>query len=279
MQVCRSAVAALLAASVVAGCSSTGGPEGTTRSQPLVVADTGTPVQTVLAHLYADALSRGGAAARVDTVDGLPGALAGLDDASVALVPGFTGSFLAQLDPSSAARAPEDVYADLARALPEWLAVTDQGLAENGPTVSVTAAAGSALPEATLSALSPQCSRLSAAVDPAVDASAVTRALTESYDCAFAPAGPTEVTIVRATDRVAVVDATAVVLADDRDGLTADVLVPLVRKGSVDETLDRPLQIIAGELTTADLAEMVDRVRGGEDPGAVAASWLGTQSF
>ena len=161
----------------------------------------------------------------------------------------------------------------------EWLAVTDQGLAENGPEGSVTAAAGSALPEATLSALSPQCSRLSAAIDPAVDVAAVTRALAESYDCAFAPAGPTEVTIVRATDRVAVVDATDVVLADDRDGLTADVLVHLVRKGSVDETLDRPLQIIAGELTTADLAEMVDRVRGGEDPGAVAASWLGTQSF
>ncbi len=277
MRVCRSAVAALLAASMVAGCSSTGDPEGTTR--PLTIADTGTPVQTVLAHLYAGALSRGGAAARVDTVGGLPGALAGLDDASIALVPSFTGMLLTQLDPSSDARAPEDVYADLARALPEWLAVTDQGLAENGPTVSVTAAAGAALPEATLSALAPQCSRLSAAIDPGVDAAAVTRALAESYGCAFAPAGPPEVTVVRASDRIAGVDATDVVLADDRDGLIADVLVPLVRKGAVDETLDRPLQIIAGELTTADLAEMVDRVRGGEDPGAVAASWLGTQSF
>ena len=279
MRVCRSAAVALLAASMMAGCSAPAGPEGTTRPQLLVVADTGTPVQTVLAHLYSGALSRGGATTRVDTVDGLPGALTGLDDASVALVPTFTGSLLAQLDPSSGARAPEDVYVDLARALPEWLAVTDQGLAENGPTVSVTAAAGAALPEATLSALSPQCSRLAAAIDPGVDAGAVTQALAESYDCVFAAAGSTDVTVVRASDRVAEVDATDVVLADDRDGLTADVLVPLVRKGTVDESLDRPLQVVAGELTTADLAELVERVRGGEDPGAVAESWLGMQSF
>ncbi|WP_052493246.1 glycine betaine ABC transporter substrate-binding protein [Rhodococcus sp. MEB064] len=272
--------AVLLPLVLSAGCSSAAVDEPTTTVGALAVADTGTPVQSVLAHIYAGALTRDGMAASVMPVDDTAAALTGLDDASVSMLPGFTGSLLRQLDPSSDARDADDVYGALARALPEWLSVSDQGLAENGPTVSVPSTVGSTLEEATVSALAPQCETLSADVEPAADDAAVRAVLDEVYDCLLAaPGGVPAVTVLDATDRSSDPESTDVVLADDRDGFVAEEVVPLFRKGSVDDESARRLQVIAGELTTADLARMVERVRAGEDPSAIARNWLGEQSF
>ncbi|MGB3769622.1 MAG: glycine betaine ABC transporter substrate-binding protein [Rhodococcus sp. (in: high G+C Gram-positive bacteria)] len=278
----RAVVAGAVSVTALSGCSSATGPDtGPTRSS-LIVADTGSPVQSVLAHVYAGALQRSGAEVSVSSVDGFDAALTGLDDASISMVPGFTGSLLTRFDPGSAAREPDEVYSALARALPEWLSLTDQGLAENGPTVSVTESVGSALSEATLSALSPRCDGLSARIESGAALDEVPAALAEVYGCRFAAAGPAadpEVTVVTATDRVPNTDAAEVVLSDDDDAFRADVVVPLFRKGVVGDDRSRSLQIVAGELTTADLAEMVDRVRAGDDSARVAEDWLSGLTF
>lgn len=265
---------------LTAGCSSASVDESRATVDALVVADTGTPVQSVLANIYAGALTRDGMAASVMPVDDTAAALTGLDDASLSMLPGFTGSLVRQLDPSSDARDADDVYAALARALPEWLSVGDQGLAGNGPTVSVPSAVGATLEEATVSALAPECETLSADIDPAVDDTNVRAVLDEVYDCRLAASdGAPAATVRDATDRPSDPQSTDVVLADDRDGFVAENVVPLFRKGSVDDESARRLQVIAGELTTADLARMVERVRAGEDPSAIARNWLGEQSF
>ena len=89
-----------------------------------------------------------------------------------------------------------------------------------------------------------------------------------------------EVSIVASTD-VGAADSVQgeVTLADTDSAYRAQNVVPLFRKGSLGETQTTALGVVAGDLTTADLADMVDQVRGGASPNAVAEEWLGQRNF
>lgn len=55
----------------------------------------------------------------------------------------------------------------------------------------------------------------------------------------------------------------------------AQNVVPLIRNGVLTEDQLKALNVVAGELTSADLAAMAERVRRGEaDPEQAAADWL-----
>lgn len=55
----------------------------------------------------------------------------------------------------------------------------------------------------------------------------------------------------------------------------AENVVPLMRTGALTTTQIKALNVVAGELTSTDLADMGDEVRGGErSPGQVAGDWL-----
>ncbi|MFC4605673.1 glycine betaine ABC transporter substrate-binding protein [Rhodococcus kronopolitis] len=51
-------------------------------------------------------------------------------------------------------------------------------------------------------------------------------------------------------------------------------VVPLMRTGALTEEQVKALNVVAGELTSTDLAELAEQVRGGRGPGEVAADWL-----
>ncbi|WP_169922371.1 glycine betaine ABC transporter substrate-binding protein [Rhodococcus maanshanensis] len=56
---------------------------------------------------------------------------------------------------------------------------------------------------------------------------------------------------------------------------TAENVVPLMRSGVLTEDQVKALNVVAGELTSADLASMAERVRRGEtDPKRAANEWL-----
>ena len=55
----------------------------------------------------------------------------------------------------------------------------------------------------------------------------------------------------------------------------AENVVPLMRTGALTTTQIKALNVVAGELTSTDLADMGDEVRAGErSPGQVAGDWL-----
>jgi osmoprotectant transport system substrate-binding protein len=68
-------------------------------------------------------------------------------------------------------------------------------------------------------------------------------------------------------------------LPDDDHVYPAQNVVPLYRTGVLDESAVKSFSVVAGELTTADLADMIGEVRGGAASGDVAGRWLGEHSL
>lgn len=250
----------------------------------------------LLARIYAGAIESSGTVVEVEPgLGGRSDYLAALDAGDVSLVPDFTGALLSTFDTSSSATDAEDVFVDLNRSLPEGLSVGDYALAEDRPTVAVSAAVNAA-GISTLSALAPTCAQ---AVLGSVDypgGSDVNTAIAQvdsEYGCI-----PVEVRSYRdadsAVDAVTSGDLDALffgtaslgsraadltTLEDDASILRAQNVVPLMAAGALDDAAYATLSVVAGELTTADLADMVDEVRGGAESGDVAVRWLGEHNL
>ena len=244
----------------------------------LVVGARPGPDHALIAHLYAAALRYHGTAARVETVDD---PLAALDSGAVRVAPGFTGRLLAQLDPESPARAAEQVYRELVSALPEGVAAGDYtSSAEDKPAVAVTEATATAWGGRDLTALTRHCRQLRAGTAGVAAPAAVgvcrpgrprefpdTARLFEAlrggvvnaaWTTTAAPDTPSEFVVL--SDRTALV--------------RAENLVPLYRRNELDERQVLALNEVAGVLDTEALAEMRRKVAAGEDPAAVAESWI-----
>ncbi len=174
----------------------------------------------------------------------------------------------------------------LARSLPDWLTVADSATAADDVVVRTTNPATGAT---TLSAFAPSCAdatvRVAADTDgPAGDTDglhgdAILATLDEVYGCRFrARVGEGEnadVVVGRALTAPLPEAATgATSLTDDRAAFPAQEVVPIVRKGSLNDSAASALETVAGELTTADLAASVERVATGESAEAVAQQWV-----
>ncbi|MBY6364667.1 glycine betaine ABC transporter substrate-binding protein [Rhodococcoides corynebacterioides] len=275
------AVAAVLAVvpAAVAGCGP-GEPQSgaaVLAATPITVADTGSPVGTTLAAIYRAAFARAGVDAVVVPTRGLPDGLAALDDTRVSVLPTFSGDALALLDRSSDARSSEDVHEALARSLPDWLTVADSATAADDVVVRTSSTVTGA---ATLSAFAPSCADATVRVIGESDVAgsdATLATLADVYGCRFRTrvgenAG---VLVGRAlTAPLPETAADATTLADDRTAFPAQEVVPIVRKGALDESAGSAIETVAGELTTADLAASVERVAAGESADAVAQRWV-----
>jgi len=290
------AATAAIAAAAVAGCASpvldeAPGPSG-------VVVGTGTETDgELLAHLYAGALRRTG----IDVTVRDTGDLAALDSAEVTLVPGYTGRLLRRFDPSAPQTDAEDVFTALGRALPTDLTVADYASAQDRAVLVLSDATSAALGVTDVDAITGRCAELTVAATPAFAASGGLEALASAGCVPAAVEQVDDADAVRAaadrgalgaltTASPALVDAGLVALADAPDRapgeeataedaqpplFAAQNVVPLFRRDVFGERQLDALSVIAGELTTADLAEMRARVDGGEDSAAVADAWLG----
>lgn len=287
-------VVAITLATTLAGCAADG------QEHAAVVVGSGDEVTSeLLAHIYAGAVRSAGVAVTVK--EGLgerADYLTALDAGEISLVPDFTGDLLHTFDSLSGATEAEDVFIDLNRSLPEGLSVGDYSLAEDRTTIAVS-------PTGPLSELSTISELASAHIDASVgvvgdpakpDPQEVVFGLRSAAD--FSGAGSTDFVVY--ADAQGAVDAlnsgeigalaftTAsfgplaadlTTLEDDDSVFTAQNVVPLMREGVLDDSAYATLSVVAGELTTADLADMIGEVRSGGASGDVAARWLGEHNL
>ncbi|MFI9401108.1 glycine betaine ABC transporter substrate-binding protein [Nocardia sp. NPDC052316] len=250
----------------------------------------------LLAEIYAGALARTGARTSVEArLGGRADYLAALDAGRVDLVGEHNGALLAFLDTTAADRTPDQVRKALSKSLPEGLVVTD---AADGtdlrPRVLVSGAAAARDNVRTVGDLVPRCGTLTVGVAPVPDLITLPPALEQVADCAATVRFPDPAALRKAlldgqvqagllTGPPSVVPGATdglTILSDTGYALRAENVLPLFRKGVLDEQQIKKLNYVAGELTTDDLAAMIRSVR---DEGAKAAElarqWLDDHSL
>ncbi len=250
----------------------------------------------VLAHIYAGAVRSAGVAVEVtENLGERDDYLAALDAGEVAVVPDLSGELLATFDSTSDASSADDVFTDLNRSLPEGLAVGDYALAEDRTTIAVSPT-GEFASRTSLTDLAPECEDIVVGTvddDYAPDPMNVAAALSSEYRCevddfVLYPDARAAVNALETGEVGALAVRTAsfgplvsdvTTLEDDESAFTAQNVVPLLREGVLDDAAYSTLAVVAGELTTADLADMIDEVRGGANSGDVAARWLGDRNL
>jgi osmoprotectant transport system substrate-binding protein len=280
-------------------------------STPLVIGATPGVPAAVVADIYRQVLRSAGATVADDTTVGDYGRLLdGLDGGRVSMFGAFDGDLLSRLAPSSTATSPDDVYSDLNRALPQGVSVGDPTPVSDQVQVVVTAALASSVGVDALT----ECGRLPVGL-PLVgdrDLDGPTASALTAAGCRFAPyrrldsvdAVLAEVRGGRAAGVVSplsaagtATDLTALAPAAEQSGsgptatsttptrvdpaaIRAQVLVPVYASGALTRDQVRTMNKVAGELTTADLATMAQRVSLGEATrSAVVAGWLAEHGF
>ncbi|MFE7745776.1 glycine betaine ABC transporter substrate-binding protein [Nocardia sp. NPDC057455] len=271
---------------------------GNDEPAPSITVAAGDSIESsVLAEIYAGALARTGA--RTAVAPGLGNRadyLAALDADRVQVVGEHTGALLAHFDEHAAVRLPKEVAKAVSAALPEGLVVSD--LAEGTdlrPRVLLTAQAAAQDKVRTVSDLAPRCGELTVGVatTPGLlssarrdrvdgcdfaatvafpDPGALRKALLDGKVQVGLLGGPPELA-PGATDGLTV-------LSDDDYAVRAENVLPLFRKGLLDQRQIKKLNYVAGELTTDELADMIRTVRDdGAAPGDVARAWLDEHSL
>ncbi|WP_330228706.1 ABC transporter substrate-binding protein [Nocardia sp. NBC_00508] len=247
----------------------------------------------VLAEIYAGALARTGVRTAVaPRLGGRADYLAALDADRVHVVGEHSGALLAHLDEHATARPPKRVADALSAALPEGLVISDiADGADLRPRVVLTTEAAARDKLRSVGDLASRCRELTVGVAsmpgvlprPATlnrvtgcafastvafaDPAALRKALLDGQIQAGLLTGPPELA-PGATDGLTV-------LSDDDYAVPAENVLPLFRKGLLDERQIKKLNYVAGELTTDELAAMIRRVReDGVAPGDVARGWL-----
>ncbi|MGK8501203.1 glycine betaine ABC transporter substrate-binding protein [Nocardia asiatica] len=247
---------------------------------------------SVLAEIYAGALARTGTRTAVAArLGGRADYLAALDADRVQVVAEHTGALLAHFDVPAAEQLPKMVAEAVSAALPEGLVISDfADGADLRPRVLLTAQAADRDKVRSVGDLAPRCGELTVgvAVTPGLipsggsdrvrgcdfaatvafpDPAALRKALLDGRVQAGLLSGPPELA-PGATDGLAV-------LSDDGCAVRPENVLPLFRKGLLDQRQIKKLNYVAGELTTDELAVMIRRVRDeGAAPGDIARDWL-----
>ncbi|ALG86686.1 ABC transporter substrate-binding protein [Gordonia phthalatica] len=271
-----------LAATLLTAC-------GSDAADPFRVGSDGSATMRVAAAVYAGALQRTGV--RIEVQPKPEGDRRLLDETAqgdLDLFPAFTGELLTTLTPKPEATSAADVEDAVNRALPQDVTIGDPAAVDNRRQLvlsqrlvderHVTDLAGCGalppgMPLVTTGTLTDDDRTAFAAcrvgpVTEGLTAAEVVRRVASGtqlgtltgLEAATALAGHDDVTAVRSADT----------------GPRSQDLVPVFRAGRVGKSQMKALSRVAGELTTADLAAMAQKVDGGADPTAVANEWLST---
>jgi len=137
--------AAVGVAMALSGCASgdpldTGSGDENANSETIVVGSQAYYSNEIIAEIYAQALENAGFDVKRQFQIGQRDAyLPALESGEVDVFPEYTGNLLQFYSPDTTATASEDVYAELADALPEGLTVLDQASATDQDSYNVTA--------------------------------------------------------------------------------------------------------------------------------------------
>lgn len=267
-------------------------------SDPVVVIETASFGEAeIVGHIYANALVREGwrvtplsqAGTQDEVIDSVT-----TGEATFTL--GYSGELLRRFDPSSTVRAPDEVYSAMMAALPEGVTAADQSPAEDAPVYVVSKHTSVTSGLESLSDLAGRCGEFTlGARKEALADRELASSVGATYDCGFGNrmelgsnprtvfealrAGTIGVGLVQSSDPILAPE-DMVPLDDDADAILAQHLVPVFRKGSLSEDQLAVVNRISGELTTADLRELLLGVEfGTATPVGLANFWLDEHGY
>lgn len=285
--------------------------EDTAPSRELTVGAPDSAVMAVMAQVYAGALRHAGSSVSAEVNSGdYRQLLDEMDTLDVDLFPAFSGRLLTQLAPQLDPRTADEVYTDLNRSLPQGVSVGDATMVTGTPQVFVAA---SVADDGQVTDLA-DCDRLPAGLPLVMIGapdSGVIEAF-NAAGCRFGPVESVD-SVSAAADRIAAAQAVGIltpldVAGDDAEGSIGDIralrvatadpaasatpsagpsataviaagprpeeLVPVYRSAALSLDEVKTINVVAGEMTTADLATLARRADAGADPADLAAEWL-----
>jgi len=292
--------AGLAALLTVSACGSSGSPLDTTSAAAsssagggkIVVGSANFPESTLLANIYAAALTKAGLDASTNlNIGSREVYIKAIEDGSIDLVPEYSGVLLQQFDPTATAVSPDDVYAALVKATPDGLTVLAKSTAENKDAVVVTKATAQANNLKSIADLAPVASTFILGGPPewATRPTGVP-GLKEKYGLTFKEfkaldaGGPLTLNALLSdqiqagnlfTTDAAIPANDLVVLEDPQNLFAAQNVLPLIRTDANNPQVTAALDAVSAKLDTATLAELGAKVTvDKQDSAQDAQEWV-----
>ncbi len=250
------------------------------------------PENTLLADIYADAMSAKGVKVTKQLNIGERGVyIAALKQNSIGMVPEYTGSILAYLDPKATAKTPADVFTALqAQAAKNGFAVTNYAPAQDSDTITVTKKTADQYKLTSIGDLKPVASKMTLGAPAQFKTrSDGVPALKSVYGVVFGRFTPTaaggSVTVnalkngsIQAADIFStdpsIIKNGFVSLKDPKSMFAAQNIVPLFSQKVLTQPMKDAVDAVSAKLDTPTLGKLVSEVAGGKNPDTVAKNWL-----
>ena len=256
---------------------------------PIVVGGANFSESTLLAEIYAGALTAQGIEASTQTNIGSREIyLRALEDNSIQVFPEYTGALALYYDESYDGTDPDEVYAHVQEVLPEDFTVLEPSEAEDNDSLNVTQETADEYSLTTIGDLAAVADELTFTGPPEMK----TRpqglsGLEETYGVTFGQFRPltgqaivqalkngqADVANIFSTDP-AIAENGFVTLEDDKKNFGSQNIVPLVRSDRADEVSD-VLNQVSAKLTTSAITAMLQKTDiDKQDPKTVAEQFL-----
>jgi osmoprotectant transport system substrate-binding protein len=295
-----SGLVAVSAVVALAGCSSsdpldtssTSGASSDGASEPIVIGSQAYYSNEIIAEIYAQALEANDIeVTRQFNIGQRDAYLPALENGEVQLFPEYTGNLLQYYDAETTAKTSDDVYAELADALPEGLEVLDQSPATDQDSYNVTKEFSEANGVTSIADLTKVTTPLTLGGNSELETRPYgPEGLKSTYDVtvAFTPiedsGGPLTIQALK-DDTVQLVNIYSadpniktndLVTLEDPEGLfLASNVVPLINTDAATPEVTEVINTVSAALTAADLVDLNSQsVNDQESADTIAKNWL-----
>lgn len=266
-------------------------------SDTIVVGSANFPESTLLAQIYAGALTAKGV--KVSTklnIGSRETYIPGLQDGSIDLIPEYSGVLLQYFDKNATQVSSEDVYAALKTKVPANLTVLDQSTAEDKDSVTVTKQTADKYNLKSIADLQPVAGQLTLGGPPEWKTRQTgAPGLKAKYNVVFKEfksldaSGPLTINALKngsiqagdvfTTDPNIVANGW-VALEDPKFLFAAQNVLPLVNKAKASQTVTDTLNAVSAKLDTQTLLDLDKQVvLDKKDPATVAKSFLSSNGL
>ncbi|MEV6242343.1 ABC transporter substrate-binding protein [Lentzea sp. NPDC051838] len=286
-------VAAAMLLSACGGDPLTGGNNNPAPTDTIVVGSANFPESTVLAEIYAQALSaKGVKVSKKLNIGNRELYFKGVQDGSIDLIPEYSGVLLKHVNKEAQEVASDEVYTALKKALPAGLTVLDKSSAEDKDAVVVTKQIAAQYSLKSLDDLVPYCKDLVFGGPPEFqNRPDGLPGLKAKYSCEFKQfkaldvGGPLTVAglkdnAVQAADLfttdAAIKANEFVVLEDPKSVFAAQNVLPLINEKKASQQVRDTLNAISKKLDTKVLLDLNAKLSSPDkpEPEKVAKEWL-----
>jgi osmoprotectant transport system substrate-binding protein len=267
----------------------------TTVAKPskIIVGSANFPESTLLAEIYAAALSAKGITIEKKlNIGNREAYYPGLSDGSIELIPEYTGVLLQHINKQATETSADEVYTALKKALPANLTVLEKSAAEDKDAIVVTKATADKWSLKSIADLKAHEGEVVFGGPPEIQRRADgLPGFKKNYDLQFKEfkaldaGGPLTVDALKTnaiqagdifTTDPAIKANNFVVLEDPKNNFAAQNVVPLIVSAKASSEVKEALDAVSAKLTTEILIELLTKLSAPDKPDAakVAADWL-----